>query len=284
MAPHAFGNRRRRARAASVKVAWVSERAISVPPEPPGGGFLFCDARAYPNLDLVGMLPRRGLARRGRPARRSSEPRRAAAAGRPGRRPLRPGDGRPRPAGRRHRPARAQDRRAEAKMGPLRATVTRRAVAVYIERPGAGRLLGVLQRGRSGRIRPGRDAGLDGQRRRLRRHPGHRRRHRRAGPAPRRTGRPAGRAAAGDRRTQGREAERADGAVAHMAAQEQALQSRLVARASRGERAPVPQAQPSGPIPVVTDFTCPIRGPHDLHRLLGGAPRRRAAPRAAPTS
>jgi murein DD-endopeptidase MepM/ murein hydrolase activator NlpD len=50
---------------------------------------------------------------------------------------------------------------------------------------------------------------------------------------------------------------------------EQALQSRI-ARSSRSERAPY--EAPSGPIPVVTDFICPIRGPLTFSNTWG-APR-----------
>lgn len=48
-------------------------------------------------------------------------------------------------------------------------------------------------------------------------------------------------------------------ALAFIAKRDQALRSRLVPRSSRDERAPA--EAPSGPIPVVTDFTCPVRGP-----------------------
>src|SRR5438477_87697 len=56
-------------------------------------------------------------------------------------------------------------------------------------------------------------------------------------------------------------------ALSFMAKRDDALQSRLIARTSRDERTPyeawrLDQAPPtqtfSGPIPVVTDFTCPI--------------------------
>ena len=63
-----------------------------------------------------------------------------------------------------------------------------------------------------------------------------------------------------------------DKALAYLERREQALQARLVprARASRAERAPYEPA--SGPIPVVTDFTCPLRGPHAFTNSWG-APR-----------
>jgi murein DD-endopeptidase MepM/ murein hydrolase activator NlpD len=50
-------------------------------------------------------------------------------------------------------------------------------------------------------------------------------------------------------------------ALAQMAQRERALQSRLIPRASRSERTPLAADPPAGPIPVVTDFICPIRGP-----------------------
>jgi murein DD-endopeptidase MepM/ murein hydrolase activator NlpD len=48
-------------------------------------------------------------------------------------------------------------------------------------------------------------------------------------------------------------------ALSFMAKRDNALQSRLIARTSRDERTPY-ETTP-GPIPVVTDFTCPIQGP-----------------------
>lgn len=61
-----------------------------------------------------------------------------------------------------------------------------------------------------------------------------------------------------------------EAALAFMAKRDQALRSRLVARSSRDERAPA--EAPSGPIPVVTDFTCPVRGPLTFTNSWG-APR-----------
>ena len=61
-------------------------------------------------------------------------------------------------------------------------------------------------------------------------------------------------------------------ALSSMANREQALQSRLIVRASRGERAPPDEPPASGPIPVVTDFVCPIQGPLTFTDTWG-APR-----------
>jgi murein DD-endopeptidase MepM/ murein hydrolase activator NlpD len=62
-------------------------------------------------------------------------------------------------------------------------------------------------------------------------------------------------------------------ALAHMAKQERGLQARLIPRTSRGERAPLPPgAEAAGPIPVVTDFVCPVRGPMTFTDSWG-APR-----------
>ncbi len=63
-------------------------------------------------------------------------------------------------------------------------------------------------------------------------------------------------------------------ALTHMAKREQTLQARLIQRASRGERserAPL-EAPPTEPIPVVTDFVCPVRGPMTFTNSWG-APR-----------
>jgi peptidoglycan LD-endopeptidase LytH len=59
-------------------------------------------------------------------------------------------------------------------------------------------------------------------------------------------------------------------ALAFMTRRDQSLQQRVVPRASRDERAPF--EAPSGPIPVVTDFTCPVRGPMTFSDTWG-APR-----------
>jgi murein DD-endopeptidase MepM/ murein hydrolase activator NlpD len=61
-------------------------------------------------------------------------------------------------------------------------------------------------------------------------------------------------------------------ALSFMAQRDNALQQRLIVRAGRsdGERAPYEAS--SGPIPVVTEFTCPIRGPLTFTDTWG-APR-----------
>jgi murein DD-endopeptidase MepM/ murein hydrolase activator NlpD len=59
-------------------------------------------------------------------------------------------------------------------------------------------------------------------------------------------------------------------ALDFIARRDGALQSRLIARASRDERAPFEPA--GGPIPVVTDFVCPVRGPMTFTDSWG-APR-----------
>ena len=64
-------------------------------------------------------------------------------------------------------------------------------------------------------------------------------------------------------------------ALAFMARREQALQSRLIARASRGERAPSRGAV--GADPGRHRLHLPRPGPDDLHQLAGGRPGRAAA-------
>lgn len=59
-------------------------------------------------------------------------------------------------------------------------------------------------------------------------------------------------------------------ALAFISKRDRALQSRLIPRAARGERAP--QEETARPIPVVTDFICPLRGPMTFTDSWG-APR-----------
>jgi murein DD-endopeptidase MepM/ murein hydrolase activator NlpD len=160
----------------------------------------------------------------------------------------------------------------ETKLGPLRASVTRRAVALYsgdrVLDSFAGFANGTdlvesargakLASGASARdyaaIKAIADATTEVAKRR---------------------DELAGRRAEQQRATDDLKAEKqnVELALAHMVSRERALQSRLVARASRAERAPLPRgAEASGPIPVVTDFVCPIRGPMTFTDSWG-APR-----------
>jgi peptidoglycan LD-endopeptidase LytH len=59
-------------------------------------------------------------------------------------------------------------------------------------------------------------------------------------------------------------------ALASMARRDASLRQRLVVRASRDQRAP--HTVVTGPIPVMTDFICPIRGPMTFSDTWG-APR-----------
>ena len=147
---------------------------------------------------------------------------------------------------------------AEARMAPLRATVTRRAVAIYTSDRGLAAFSGftngddLVESARGAKLASmasaadyaaikviaGASADLTRRRDEL-----------------------ANRRAQQQRITNDLRAERqkVELALSSIARRDHALQSRLIVRADRGERAPG-QATP-GPIPVVTDFTCPIRGP-----------------------
>jgi murein DD-endopeptidase MepM/ murein hydrolase activator NlpD len=158
---------------------------------------------------------------------------------------------------------------AEAKMAPLREVVTRRAVAVYTSDRGmaafsgldngddlvdsarAAMLTAMLSAGDNAAIRAIADASAELARRR---------------------DELAARRAEQQRLTDDLKAERknVELALSFLARRDNALQSRLIGRASRDERTPY-EAQ-SGPIPVVTDFTCPIRGPLTFTDTWG-APR-----------
>jgi murein DD-endopeptidase MepM/ murein hydrolase activator NlpD len=169
---------------------------------------------------------------------------------------------------------------AEAKMAPLRDAVTRRAVAVYtsdremaafsgltngddlVDTARAAKLASMLSAGDNAAIRAIADASTELARRRDELE---------------------GRRAEQQRLTDDLRAERknVELALSFMAKRENALQSRLIARTSRDERTSyeawrLDQAPPkqtfSGPIPAVTDFTCPIRGPLTFTDTWG-APR-----------
>jgi murein DD-endopeptidase MepM/ murein hydrolase activator NlpD len=147
----------------------------------------------------------------------------------------------------------------EAEMAPLRAKITRRAVALYTSDRGLDAFSGIstgddlVESARGAKLASSASARDYAAIRKI-------------GAAARELGRR--RDELGDRRAdQQRLADELAGekknielALAHMVRRERALQSRLIARASRSERTPLPNA-PTGPIPVVTDFICPIRGP-----------------------
>jgi murein DD-endopeptidase MepM/ murein hydrolase activator NlpD len=157
----------------------------------------------------------------------------------------------------------------EAKMAPLRAAVTRRAVAAYttdrqmaafsglsngddlVDSARVAMLASMLSAGDNAAIRAIADASaelarrrdeLDGQRAEQQR-------------------------LADDLRAERKNVELA---LSFMAKRDSALQSRLIARTSRDKRTAY-EATP-GPIPVVTDFACPIRGPLTFTDTWG-APR-----------
>ena len=158
---------------------------------------------------------------------------------------------------------------AEARMAPMRASVTRRAVAVYtsdrgldafsgfadgddlVESARAAKLVSEASVREYAAIRTITDASAEMGRRRDELNA------RRADQQK----------VTDDLRVERRNVEMA---LAFLAKREQALQSRLVVRASRDARAAY--EAPSGPIPVVTDFICPIRGPKTFSDTWG-APR-----------
>jgi murein DD-endopeptidase MepM/ murein hydrolase activator NlpD len=158
---------------------------------------------------------------------------------------------------------------AEAKVSPLRAAVTRRAVAVYTSDRGMAAFSGfsngddLVESARGAMLASmasaadyaaikaisAASAGIARRRDEL-----------------------AARKAEQQRRADELRAERQniDLALSFLERREHALQSRVIPRAGRGERAPY--EAPSAPIPVVTDFTCPIRGPLTFSNTWG-APR-----------
>jgi peptidoglycan LD-endopeptidase LytH len=169
---------------------------------------------------------------------------------------------------------------AEARMAPLRGAVTRRAVAVYttdramatfsgltdgddlVDSARAAKIASMLSAGDNAAIRAIADASTELARRRDELE---------------------SRRAEQQRLTDDLRAERknVELALSFMAKRDNALRSRIIPRSSRGERTPyeawrLDQAPPtqtfSGPIPVVTDITCPIRGPLTFTDTWG-APR-----------
>lgn len=159
---------------------------------------------------------------------------------------------------------------AEAEMAPLRASVTRRAVALYTSDRALDAFSGIstgddlVESARGARLASGASARDYAAIRRIA-----------AGSRDlaRRRDELAARRADQQRATDELAAEKKniELALAQMVERERALQSRLIARASRSERTPLPTA-PSGPIPVVTDFVCPVRGPMTFTDSWG-APR-----------
>ena len=160
---------------------------------------------------------------------------------------------------------------AEKKIGPMRAAVTRRAVAVYTSDRGIAAVSGfstgdnLVESARGAMLASMASAADYAAIQRIA--------NATAGIA-RRRDQLAARKSEQQRVADELRAERqnVDKALAYLERREQALQARLVprARTSRGERAPY--EAPSGPIPVVTDFICPLRGPHTFSNTWG-APR-----------
>jgi peptidoglycan LD-endopeptidase LytH len=158
---------------------------------------------------------------------------------------------------------------AEARLGPLRANVTRRAVAVYTSDRGLDAFSGfanghdMVESARAAKLASGASAreyaaikaiaGASVEMARRRDELDTRRVEQQR--------------AIEDLRTERKTIEMA---LALMVKRDRALQSRVIVRASRDQRAPYDV--PSSPIPVVTDFTCPIRGPLTFSDSWG-APR-----------
>jgi murein DD-endopeptidase MepM/ murein hydrolase activator NlpD len=160
-------------------------------------------------------------------------------------------------------------RAAEAKMAPLRATVTRRAVTIYTSDRGLAAFSGFTHG----------DDLVDSARGAMlasiasaRDYTAIKAIARASAELTRRRDELAVRRADHQRTADELRAERqnVELALGFLARRDGALQSRLITRASRGERAPS-DAGP-GPIPVVTDFVCPIRGPLTFTDTWG-APR-----------
>ncbi|HYH49464.1 MAG TPA: hypothetical protein VEG38_07935, partial [Acidimicrobiia bacterium] len=158
---------------------------------------------------------------------------------------------------------------AEAKMAPLRASVTRRAVAVYTSESGLDAVSGfangddLVESARAAKLASGASAGEYAAIRAI------------AAASidmARRRDELDGRLADQQRVTDELRTERknVEMALAVISKRDRALQSRLITRASRGERAP--HEAPPGPIPVAPGFVCPIRGPMTFTDSWG-APR-----------
>ena len=162
----------------------------------------------------------------------------------------------------------------EARIEPLRATVTRRVVAVYTTDRGMAALSGFTDGGDLVESARGAKLASDTS---ARDYAAIRALADASAELARRRDELATRRAEQQRVTDDLQGERrnVELALSFMAKQEQrdrALQSRVIQRASRGEAERAPFDPSSEPIPVVTDFTCPIRGPLTFTDTWG-APR-----------
>jgi murein DD-endopeptidase MepM/ murein hydrolase activator NlpD len=160
---------------------------------------------------------------------------------------------------------------SESKMGPLRATITRRAVAVYTRDRGLDAVAGfadgsdLVEWARGAKLASGVSARDDVALRTIAAATAELARHR---------DELAARRAEQQRTTDELQTERqnVEQALGFMVDRERGLQSHLITRASRGEGALLDGGAPSAPIPVATDFVCPIRGPMTFTDTWG-APR-----------
>lgn len=154
---------------------------------------------------------------------------------------------------------------AESTMAPLRASITRRAVAVYTSDSGLDAVSGfangedLVESARAAKLASGASAGEYAAIRAI------------AAVSvemARRRDELNGRLVAQQRLTDELRTERknVEMALGVMSQRDRALQSRLIPRSSRAERAP------HGPVPAVTNFVCPLRGPMTFTDSWG-APR-----------
>ncbi|HEV7685060.1 MAG TPA: M23 family metallopeptidase [Acidimicrobiia bacterium] len=158
----------------------------------------------------------------------------------------------------------------ESKMGPLRANVTRRAVAVYTRDRALDAVAGfadgsdLVESARAAKLASGASARDYAVLETI-------------GAATvelaRRRDELAGRRATQQRTADDLQTERqnVEQALTFMVSRERGLESHLITRASRGERVPLDAGAPSASIPVVTDFVCPIAGPLTFTDTWGAA-------------
>ncbi len=162
----------------------------------------------------------------------------------------------------------------EATMAPLRAAVTRRAVAVYTSDRGLDAVSeftggdDVLASARATRLAAAVSAGDNQLLRRVGTAAAGLARHRDQLAARRAEQQQA----TDDLQTERSNVEQALSAMLEREQREQALQSRLIRRASRSGAADgLDRPLPPEPIPIVTDFVCPIRGPLTFTDTWGAA-------------